>query len=382
MRVVQVTAAVMVAAVLVAAASAQDQATTPKLSWKDRAKLDYQKRYEKYILHKKEADEENIIVGDGGSESNAIPLGTRINLSSNAGTYNPAGTVSGTFSINVGGGASASGSTTAVNKSPVALLGKVVQGIVRPITSILPAPLGPKGSNPGLVGGLVSGIFEELDGGLRAIYPVSAQPVDFLLGSLIYSLTSDGVFPWFPTLQNGSGSNSNNNNNNNKRIRLPARRQFETGLDRLAAVNWHDRRNWKTRVRVDGQSDAPCSTLWCGAGNVARSEDDVGVFQSTDRCCRQHDNCPDSIAAGASKHGLRNTGTFTRSHCDCDEQFYKCLRADRKSIVSVKVGTTYFNLLRPRCFRAVNPCAGPGSSPSARTSNCTATFRWFNNRIF
>lgn len=38
----------------------------------------------------------------------------------------------------------------------------------------------------------------------------------------------------------------------------------------------------------------------------------MGVFQSTDRCCRQHDNCPDSIAAGASKHGLRNTGTFTR----------------------------------------------------------------------
>lgn len=45
-----------------------------------------------------------------------------------------------------------------------------------------------------------------------------------------------------------------------------------------------------------------------------------------------------------------------RSHCDCDERFYNCLKADRKSIVSVKVGTTYFNLLRPRCFRAVNPC--------------------------
>lgn len=51
-----------------------------------------------------------------------------------------------------------------------------------------------------------------------------------------------------------------------------------------------------------------------------------------------------------------------RSHCDCDEAFYNCLRADRKSIVSVKVGTTYFNLLRPRCFRAVNPCKAGATS--------------------
>ena len=62
----------------------------------------------------------------------------------------------------------------------------------------------------------------------------------------------------------------------------------------------------------DGALGCVAGTLWCGAGNAARTEDEVGVFRSTDKCCRQHDNCPDSIAAGATKHGLRNTGTFTR----------------------------------------------------------------------
>lgn len=103
--------------------------------------------------------------------------------SSSAGTYNAAGQAAGTFTISTGGSGSSSASATtggAVNKSPVALLGKVVQGIVRPITSILPAPLGPKGSNPGLVGGLVSGIFEELDGGIRAIYPGECRTATFI----------------------------------------------------------------------------------------------------------------------------------------------------------------------------------------------------------
>lgn len=360
---------VLVGVALAQLALAQDQ-TTPKLSWKERAKLDYQRRYEKYILHK-QVDDENTIEGGSGSESsNVIPLGTRIGLSpppppvvvtrppppptttaswrlpppsttpyrpppppptttttprppppsttsrpppppptpfrplptttrppppptrpaprptttnirrtteapvvvpdvglrgafgdddapvspeaaaapavlsapaaapaavpavlpapaaagtasggvpafgegqgtmsgtfqgrpgalpantgfasssatafssggvaggssaSTAGTTNAGGAATGTFTVSVGGGGSASASTTgAVSKSPVALLGKVVQGIVRPITAILPAPLGPRGSNPGLIGGLVSGGFEVLDGSIRAIYP-------------------------------------------------------------------------------------------------------------------------------------------------------------------------------------------------------------------
>jgi hypothetical protein len=53
-------------------------------------------------------------------------------------------------------------------------------------------------------------------------------------------------------------------------------------------------------------------TQWCGNGNRARSAEDLGLFKFTDDCCREHDNCPDNISAGESRHGLNNTGLFTR----------------------------------------------------------------------
>lgn len=53
-------------------------------------------------------------------------------------------------------------------------------------------------------------------------------------------------------------------------------------------------------------------TVWCGDGNQAKSEDDIGFFYLTDSCCRAHDLCPITIAAGEQFNRLKNNGHFTR----------------------------------------------------------------------
>ncbi|CAL1298217.1 unnamed protein product [Larinioides sclopetarius] len=42
-------------------------------------------------------------------------------------------------------------------------------------------------------------------------------------------------------------------------------------------------------------------TKWCGAGNIAVNDDDLGYFEDVDRCCRAHDKCNDIIPPGGSK---------------------------------------------------------------------------------
>lgn len=98
-------------------------------------------------------------------------------------------------------------------------------------------------------------------------------------------------------------------------------------------------------------------TLWCGDGNQARSENEVGLFRNTDICCKMHDQCPSFIPSGREFKSLRNHGLFTRSHCDCDQKFYNCLKKI-DSLISNKIGYTYFNILRPQCFRKEYPIVG------------------------
>ncbi|KAF7993137.1 hypothetical protein HCN44_005918 [Aphidius gifuensis] len=53
-------------------------------------------------------------------------------------------------------------------------------------------------------------------------------------------------------------------------------------------------------------------TLWCGGGNVAKTNEEVGLFSQVDRCCQHHDQCPYSIQPGETMEQLINNGMFTR----------------------------------------------------------------------
>ncbi|KAL1266113.1 hypothetical protein QQF64_001788 [Cirrhinus molitorella] len=90
-------------------------------------------------------------------------------------------------------------------------------------------------------------------------------------------------------------------------------------------------------------------TLWCGSGNKAMAFTDLGVFEDTDKCCREHDHCKDTIPSFSYDHGVFNTNIFTLSHCDCDNRFRRCLLGVNDTISNL-VGYGYFNMLKMRCF--------------------------------
>ncbi|KAM9841625.1 group 3 secretory phospholipase A2 [Aulostomus maculatus] len=111
----------------------------------------------------------------------------------------------------------------------------------------------------------------------------------------------------------------------------------------------HDERSKvKNHRRVKRGFIVP-GTLWCGSGNKAPSYADLGVFSDTDSCCREHDQCKDTILSFQSQFGVFNSNIFTLSHCDCDNRFRRCLKEANDSIADV-VGYTFFNLLKMHCF--------------------------------
>ncbi|XP_052872791.1 uncharacterized protein LOC128278160 [Anopheles cruzii] len=137
---------------------------------------------------------------------------------------------------------------------------------------------------------------------------------------------------------------------------------------------------WKLKAIYPG-------TVWCGDGNQAKSEDDIGFFYLTDSCCRAHDLCPITIAAGEQFNRLRNNGHFTRAHCDCDKQFYNCLKS-ANTLVSRQIGYTYFNLLKPRCFRFEHPKVNCTRRSKGKCLTYVVDeqqpkkWQWFDNLIF
>ncbi|EDL40423.1 phospholipase A2, group III, isoform CRA_a [Mus musculus] len=44
----------------------------------------------------------------------------------------------------------------------------------------------------------------------------------------------------------------------------------------------------------------------------------AGVFHGPDLCCREHDQCPQTISPLQYNYGIRNFRFHTISHCDCD----------------------------------------------------------------
>lgn len=95
-------------------------------------------------------------------------------------------------------------------------------------------------------------------------------------------------------------------------------------------------------------------TLWCGPGRTAKNYYELGSESDVDACCRDHDHCDDAIVPGESKYGLSNTGSYTKSNCDCDHKFYQCLKAV-DSLTAKLVGMTFFNIVAMECFKMEYP---------------------------
>ncbi|XP_063147153.1 protein PROCA1 [Candoia aspera] len=90
-------------------------------------------------------------------------------------------------------------------------------------------------------------------------------------------------------------------------------------------------------------------TLWCGAGNIAESYEQLGEHQETDKCCREHDHCQHLIYPFTYKYGHRNLRWHTISHCDCDRRLKDCLSAVNDTSSRV-VGQAFFNIIQVPCF--------------------------------
>ncbi|CAH1119780.1 unnamed protein product [Phaedon cochleariae] len=98
-------------------------------------------------------------------------------------------------------------------------------------------------------------------------------------------------------------------------------------------------------------------TKWCGQGNIADDYDDLGVYRDTDKCCRAHDKCPDTIEAYQTEHNLTNPAFYTRLSCECDMEFYRCLKSVN-DFSSNQMGTIYFVALGTQCFKEDYPVTG------------------------
>ncbi|KAI1291944.1 Acidic phospholipase A2 PA4 [Halotydeus destructor] len=91
-------------------------------------------------------------------------------------------------------------------------------------------------------------------------------------------------------------------------------------------------------------------TKWCGLGDSASNYFDLGKRKDVDVCCRAHDHCPIRLKALRSGYGLLNLSLYTKSHCDCDEDFMRCLR-HVNSKVSEMLGNFYFNIMKVQCIK-------------------------------
>ncbi|XP_046396078.1 uncharacterized protein LOC124163305 [Ischnura elegans] len=90
-------------------------------------------------------------------------------------------------------------------------------------------------------------------------------------------------------------------------------------------------------------------TKWCGTGDIAETYYDLGPEADLDMCCRTHDLCPAKIRAFTSRYNLTNFSIYSKSHCECDEMFYKCLKRTGNQNAMI-IGNFYFNLLRVPCI--------------------------------
>ncbi|XP_063974621.1 uncharacterized protein LOC135161190 [Diachasmimorpha longicaudata] len=89
-------------------------------------------------------------------------------------------------------------------------------------------------------------------------------------------------------------------------------------------------------------------TKWCGTGDIAQYYGDLGVNSVVDRCCRTHDLCPVKIRAYQTRYNITNFSAYSKSHCDCDNAFYNCLKSVGTKTANI-LGKIYFNVIKVGC---------------------------------
>uniref|UniRef100_A0A224XEW7 Putative Phospholipase A2 n=1 Tax=Megacormus gertschi TaxID=1843536 RepID=A0A224XEW7_9SCOR len=126
-------------------------------------------------------------------------------------------------------------------------------------------------------------------------------------------------------------------------------------------------------------------TKWCGAGNIAKNYEDLGIFDNVDRCCRDHDHC-ENIPSGGTKYGLMNEGKYTLMRCKCEDALKKCL--DSIPGIGAAVGVAgfklvYFHIYANGCYHV----KGCPETRSLRMDKCVAEYtgasgmaKWLNGR--
>ncbi|XP_065084415.1 group 3 secretory phospholipase A2 isoform X1 [Ochlerotatus camptorhynchus] len=114
-------------------------------------------------------------------------------------------------------------------------------------------------------------------------------------------------------------------------------------------------------------------TKWCGPGSIATNYSDVGRYADEDRCCREHDMCPNILLPGECRRGLCNRGAFTRSHCDCDARFRRCLQ-NLNTETSNTLGAVFFNVIQVTCFSERRPCSVWQSAENYAMESCSLRF--------
>lgn len=91
------------------------------------------------------------------------------------------------------------------------------------------------------------------------------------------------------------------------------------------------------------------NTLWCGLGDRAANYSELGVEYRVDACCRAHDHCPIRLKPFTTDYGLVNWSMSTRSHCDCDLDFDRCLKAVNSTLSNV-IRVLYFRFVGLQCI--------------------------------
>ncbi|XP_047660507.1 group 3 secretory phospholipase A2 [Tachysurus fulvidraco] len=131
-------------------------------------------------------------------------------------------------------------------------------------------------------------------------------------------------------------------------LRLPVRRKRDNEYKDSKTVYQNNGETFQKPKRSKRAWMIP-GTLWCGSGNKASDFSDLGLFEDTDKCCREHDHCEQTISSFQFGYGVFNSHFFTLSHCNCDSKFRRCLH-NANDRMSDMVGYGYFNVLKMRCF--------------------------------